>query len=269
MLKTNYHTHTKRCDHADGEDEDYVLEALGQGFTELGFSDHIMLPGFSQPTVRGDYSLCSDYLASIDNLRLKYKDRIHIYTGFEAEAISQYYPYYRELLDNKAIDYLILGNHFEMDTNNNIIKRFSQTNDVGEVKRYVELAIEAMRTGLFSCIAHPDYFMCRFTNVNKEVIKLSKELIRACIAYDVVIELNSAGIRNGKKLIGKDVRYIYPNDFFYKLVGEMCAKCIIGIDAHSPLAISDEDSNTLAVRYAKKFNLKLIERLPMKQRNIT
>lgn len=46
MLRNNYHTHTKRCGHAEGEDEDYVLEALGSGITDLGFSDHIMLPGF-------------------------------------------------------------------------------------------------------------------------------------------------------------------------------------------------------------------------------
>ena len=96
MLRNNYHTHTKRCGHAEGEDEDYVLEALGSGITDLGFSDHIMLPGFSQPNVRGEYSVLDDYLESIDNLKQKYKDRMHIHVGFEAESISEYFPYYRE-----------------------------------------------------------------------------------------------------------------------------------------------------------------------------
>ena len=57
LLKYHYHTHTKRCGHAQGEDEEYVLSAIKHGFKFLGFSDHVMLPGHPQPGVRGDYSL--------------------------------------------------------------------------------------------------------------------------------------------------------------------------------------------------------------------
>ena len=39
-MKTNYHTHTTRCHHATGSDEDYVLSAIKGGYQELGFSDH-------------------------------------------------------------------------------------------------------------------------------------------------------------------------------------------------------------------------------------
>lgn len=39
-MKTNYHTHTARCMHAVGDDEDYVRSAIKGGFQELGFSDH-------------------------------------------------------------------------------------------------------------------------------------------------------------------------------------------------------------------------------------
>ena len=28
MIKRNYHTHTKRCGHAIGEDEEYVVNAI-------------------------------------------------------------------------------------------------------------------------------------------------------------------------------------------------------------------------------------------------
>ena len=40
MRKTNYHMHTKRCMHASGSDEDYVLAAIEGGYEEIGFSDH-------------------------------------------------------------------------------------------------------------------------------------------------------------------------------------------------------------------------------------
>ena len=102
MLTANYHTHTKRCGHATGEDEDYVLEALGHGFRLLGFSDHIRLPGFSQPYTRGDYSLFDDYCQSINHLKKEYKDRLDIYLGFEAEAFLCYFPYYKYIWNSLA-----------------------------------------------------------------------------------------------------------------------------------------------------------------------
>lgn len=55
MMKANYHTHTARCGHAEGTDEEYVLAAIERGFDELGFSDHVPWPyknGYVHPTVR-------------------------------------------------------------------------------------------------------------------------------------------------------------------------------------------------------------------------
>ena len=42
-MKTNYHTHTTRCMHATGDDEDYVLSAIKGGYRILGF--RTTLPG--------------------------------------------------------------------------------------------------------------------------------------------------------------------------------------------------------------------------------
>lgn len=39
-MRTNYHTHTTRCLHATGSDEEFVLSAIKGGYQELGFSDH-------------------------------------------------------------------------------------------------------------------------------------------------------------------------------------------------------------------------------------
>ena len=44
MMKANYHTHTARCGHAEGTDEEYVLAAIERGFDEMGFSDHVPWP---------------------------------------------------------------------------------------------------------------------------------------------------------------------------------------------------------------------------------
>ena len=36
----NYHTHTTRCNHATGTEEEYVQSALERGLEILGFSYH-------------------------------------------------------------------------------------------------------------------------------------------------------------------------------------------------------------------------------------
>ena len=36
----NYHTHTARCGHADGTEEAYILRAMENGITHMGFSEH-------------------------------------------------------------------------------------------------------------------------------------------------------------------------------------------------------------------------------------
>ena len=43
----NYHTHTHRCNHAVGREEDYVKEALKVGLKLLGWADHTpyLFPG--------------------------------------------------------------------------------------------------------------------------------------------------------------------------------------------------------------------------------
>lgn len=75
-LVTNYHTHTKRCGHAYGEDEDFVLSAIKYGIKELGFSDHISFKNISAPYMRQDRSMLSDYISSISHLKENIKIKL-------------------------------------------------------------------------------------------------------------------------------------------------------------------------------------------------
>ncbi len=261
MLLSNYHTHTSRCGHASGEDEDYVLEALGHGYRYLGFSDHAMLPGFSEPYKRGEYSLFQDYVLSISSLKEKYKGQIEIYLGFEAESFPDYFPFYKELLDNHVLDYMILGNHMAMDRDKNIVARFANITSPSQLYLYKDLALKAISSHLFSIFAHPDYFMANIENFDSDCKKVSKEIIEACIAHDIPLEVNMAGIRTGKRMIGRKKRYIYPTDEFFQLVSKYKAKCVIGCDAHAPEQLSSDAGEFLAVEFAKKHNLVLVDKL--------
>ncbi len=261
MFTANYHTHTKRCGHAIGEDRDYVMEAIGHGIRHLGFSDHAMLPGFSEPYKRGDYVLFDDYVKSINALKDEYREQITIYLGFEAESFPCYYTFYRELIENGVLDYMILGNHMAMDDNRQIICRFSQITTASQLYLYRDLALKAISSGLFSVFAHPDYFMAGIAQFDSDCRKISKEMIEACIAHDVPLEINLAGIRSGEKKYDRKKRWMYPTDEFFSLVGKYHAKCIFGDDAHAPTQIGDEAARFSAVQFAKKHGLMVIDRL--------
>ena len=71
-MKYNYHTHTVRCHHAEGRDEDYVLKAIEAEYEEIGFSDHCAWPfeNFTSP-IRMRADEIEEYTESVKALREK------------------------------------------------------------------------------------------------------------------------------------------------------------------------------------------------------
>lgn len=237
-----YHTHTKRCGHAIGEDEAYVLKAIECGIKRLGFSDHIFLEGFQEKGIRGDYSELEGYLKSINELKEKYKDKIEIKVGFEAEYLPQYLTYYRNLLKNGTIDYLILGQHNYIQNNQSMSYR-------NNIFLYFEDVIEGIKSGLFKYLCHPDLFML-FTNTwNPTLESLSRRLLKTCEKYDLPIEINITGIRRNRP---------YPSDEFFKLSKEYKLRYVIGVDAHAPEHFNKCDIDK-AFEFAKRHNIKIID----------
>lgn len=261
----NYHTHTYRCGHADGIDEDYVKEALGMGLSELGFSDHVMYPGFNEPGIRGPYNQAQGYFDSIRSLAKKYEGRIKIYLGYEAEAFDYYMPYLKVLLQTGTLDYLLLGNHGAMNSLRQVYAHFGKGTTANTLYIYKEVACKALRSGLYSCFVHPDLFLSEVETFDSDCRKISTEIIETAMECDVPLEINVGGIRSGKKKIGEEYRWSYPTTSFFSIASEMGAKCIIGIDAHSPKQLSDEAANSKATLFAQQLGLWVINRLEMKK----
>ena len=69
-INYNYHTHTRRCGHAVGTEEEYVVNAIKAGIKILGFSDHAPYKE-PNPSERMNYNQYGDYVASIEHLREK------------------------------------------------------------------------------------------------------------------------------------------------------------------------------------------------------
>ena len=263
-LKTNYHTHTYRCNHAKGEDEQYVIKAIENGYDLLGFSDHVMLPWTNtKHYVRAVYSEKAGYINAIRNLKEKYADKIDILVGFECEWHPKFYEYYKGLLDNKEVDYLVLGNHYlDYDFETGEFNFDGLRTDCKEyVLRYIDLAIEALKTGLFKVFAHPDLFMSYFNDFDDEIKSRCYKMCCVAKEYDVALEINQGCIINNHPLqydeYLKDYRYKYPYEPFWHIVSLVGNKVVTNTDAHSPEAFDNFQARMFALNIASKCDIKL------------
>ena len=121
MLKYNYHTHMKYCNHAKGDVIDYVKEAHSLGYIELGMSDHAPIPLNSMTKEEWEHNYCSEnmtleifekYLDEIEDAQEKFKD-MKVFKGLESEYLEDHNIWYQNL--RNKLDYMILGLHFFKD----------------------------------------------------------------------------------------------------------------------------------------------------------
>lgn len=252
LLPHNYHTHTVRCGHASGADHEFVEAAIQAGMETLGFSDHSPYP-FSNgyhSGIRMDCSQLEDYVSSILRLKDEYKDDIRILLGLEAEYYPEFFDAWKKLTEPYPFDYFILGQHFVGNEYEGIYSG-RPTMDPAVLSAYVDQTIDAMQTGTFLYLAHPDllrYMRPRSKHYKSEV----KRLCEAAKALHIPLEINLLGIW--------DKRW-YPNTMLWKIAGEVGNDVVIGADAHKPSDVYREAANKKAQQMIHKYNLHWIEKL--------
>lgn len=197
-MLTNYHTHTTRCGHAEGTEEEYILTALRCGFKVLGFSDHTpwayATPGFVS-RIRMLPSQLDDYVLTLRGLREKYADKLHIRIGLEAEYFPAYLGWLREETERLDIEYLILGCHYDTtDEQDARASRFGGSPSTAHGRRYAEQVVEALETGLYRYLAHPDLFLNRVTAFDADAEKACRDICAAAARLDIPLEYNMAGL---------------------------------------------------------------------------
>lgn len=229
MIDYNYHTHTFRCGHAFGTERQYIENAISLGIKVLGFSDHIILKDKDEES-RIKFE---DYIDTINKLKEEYKNKIEIHLGFEAEYIEDRVEYYKTLLKEKKVEYLILGQHYVdyKDKNDAWIGYFKNLGNQEEFAKYYLKAIKkALKLGLFTYIAHPDMVIKCFDSVTKKYLRFARKICVLAKKYNTPLEINLNGLKNKAKHPTDPT--FYPNEDFFKIAGEVGNDIIIGIDAH-------------------------------------
>jgi len=249
-MLANYHTHTKRCQHATGEDREYVEAAIQAGYQILGFADHCPWIYPDKNFVSGIRMAPSEvdgYFYSLESLKKEYEKEIKVYIGFETEHCTEMIPAQDELLKDYPLDYMICGQHFLGAE----YASFYAGRPHGEedfLKRYVDTAIDGIKSGRYLYLAHPD--LVNFTGEEDTYRRHMKRLCEALKEADIPVEINVLGLWTGRR---------YPGRRFLELAKETGNTAIIGVDAHAPEHLLNKEAIEKAVALTGEFGLKLVD----------
>lgn len=251
----NYHTHTWRCNHAWGTEEEYVERAIDRGLKFFGFSDHTPYPfpeGYYS-SFRMKPELLENYTTVILDLRERYRDRIDIRLGVEAEYYPVYFPELMSLLRDSPVEYMILGQHY---TGNELDGSYSgrRTGSEETLIDYCDQVVEALETGLFSYVAHPD--LLNFQGSGRFYEEQMRRICRCAKSCGIPVELN---------LLGLQERRHYPNERFWAVAAEEGCTAVLGCDAHRAEAVSDTETERKARAWAREFGVPIVDTIPLRR----
>lgn len=250
----NYHTHTSRCRHAFGSEEEYVLSAIEGGLEILGFSDHTpqFFPGDYYSRMRMYPEQLSDYVGTINQLKVHYAKKLDIHLGLEVEYYPALFAALLPRLQDAGVEYLLLGQHWncnEFDAPYN----GRPTEDVAQLAQYCNQVIDAMQTGLFTYLAHPD--LIRFVGSNKVYETHIRRLCKEAKQCNVPLEINFLGLREGRN---------YPDLRFWSVAAEENCPVIFGCDAHEPAHTVQPLAEQQALAMVQQFDLDLQHTVPLR-----
>ncbi len=236
MQDFNYHTHTRRCHHADNSmsDEDFVIGHINEGFKRMAFTDHAPEKEIidTRKNMRMSYDERIEYLESIKKLRQKYKDIIDIESGYEVEYLPGQEDNLMEL--KSEVDKIVLGQHFIYNSDKNIdrvLKIFRyQTFSDDDLITYATYIKRACEIGLPDIIVHPDLFMLARDRFTKNEEKVSRMICECAQEYNIPLEINLT--EPHVYLLNRLSKISYPCKEFWKLASEYDINVLYGLDAH-------------------------------------
>ena len=245
-MKTNYHTHSTWCDGKDAP-EDVVRAAIEKGFDAIGFSSHALLPISDPWTLQPD--TVAAYVADVRALAEKYKDRIRVLCGIEADFISGlvrsdrsvYAPFHPDYLIGSIHEVVAGGVRIPVDHKPELLAEGIARSFDGDAQAFVRAYFAAEREMATTCdfdiIGHPDIIrkfngVLRYFNESSdwynEELRLTAD---AFAASGKIVEVNTGGIARGW------IDDAYPSSTFRALLRERGVRFILSSDAHAAAAI--------------------------------
>ena len=265
MQKFNLHTHSVYSD-GKSQPREIVEEAIRQGFTTLGFSEHSPLPFDNNFSVKS--ADMPRYVAEIAQLKAEFKDKIDLYCALEADYLTGVSEPFAVTKEKYHLDYLIGGVHLvinpalrqaqgpaktkvvepvempsisadqiwfidgpKWEVYDEGLQKFFNGDIRRAVRRFFEQSNEMIENEQFDIIAHFDKIKMHnrdryFHEDESWYRKLALETLDLIREKGLVMEINTRGIYK------KRYNGFYPSPWLMEEACKMGVPAIISADAH-------------------------------------
>jgi histidinol-phosphatase (PHP family) len=206
-----------------------VKHGIASGLSEIGFSDHNPMS-----TQFDDWRMAPDelpaYLQLVEEARADFPD-FPIRLGLECDFIPGQEDHLRALATQADWDYLIGAVHYirdDWDVDNPFKRDLWKQLPVEEIwTRYFKLYTQAIHSGHFDFMAHPDLVKKFGDRPEGDLKPFYTESLDALADCGIALELNTAGLR-------KEVKEMYPSREFLEMAFTRNIPILINSDAHRP-----------------------------------
>jgi histidinol-phosphatase (PHP family) len=204
--------------------QSYVERAIKLGIDVYGFSEHA--PMDFDEHYRLKFSEMSDYVREVQSLQEQYKNDIKILLGYEVD-------YLKDHIDRRVIlaevDYLIGSIHFldEWGFDNPESKYEYQNKNIDDIwQKYFDNIESMAKTNHFDIVGHLDLIKIFNFMPTKDIRLIAKNALKTIKKSNMVIELNTAGLR-------KPCKEIYPTPPLLEMAYELNIPITFSSDAHA------------------------------------
>jgi len=228
MPLPDYHIHTRLCNHAEGEMEEYIERAIALGLTEIGFSDH--MPVMPEPHLCMSFDDLPVYVSRVLELRDRYKDNITIKLGGEMDIVHERLDEIRDIIAQYPFDYIIGSLHY-LDGWPFDQAQYSDVFEKEDVytlyERYFDAVIRAAETRVYDTVGHIDVIKCMGYRPDRDLSDLYERTAQTLKTHDLVFEINTSGF-------DKPAAEQYPSAEFMKILRSHEVPVTTGSDSHKP-----------------------------------
>lgn len=261
MNLTNYHSHCAFCD-GRAPLEEFVKEAIRQGFYSYGVSSHAPLPFPTQWTM--EWGQMEAYLDEFNNLRQKYADEIELYVGLEIDYLNEESNPSVARFTELPLDYRIGSVHLlydaagevvDIDCSPAVFKERVDRHFNGDVLRVVRMYFDRLfrmvELGGFDILGHADKMHYNASCYHPGLLDepwyeaLMKDYFSLVASRGYLVEINTKAYDS--------LGTFYPNSRYWELMKEYQIKILVNSDAHYPERINAGRMEALRLLQAKGF----------------
>jgi len=236
VAKLDYHVHESySSDAREATVEAYARAAEAKGVEEIAFTTHLIITGPD-----ADFGVQPEELPMyVRGIREAQDDTdVRLRVGLEADYFPEVERELETLLDEHPLDYVLGSTHYihgvDVGSRRQFPRFFGGRSLVEAVDEYFSVFKQAVESGFFDVMAHPDYFRKFLSLVREDPITWEEfgtvvyEAFDSMAEHGVGFEVNTSCHRHG---IGEN----YPIQGFINQAYEAGVRSVtVGTDSHDP-----------------------------------